>query len=180
MMEAVLIGEKSKLEKVWTDNFRRTGTYHTLIIAGFHVTILAGCLLFLLRICMLGEMTALGVTVGAAWLYALVSGCNAPAVRAAGGFTLYAIARFFFRRGRVLNLLAAGGDSLPALGSRPAFRRRVSVVVPLCRRHRGARRALAPGDVDSTGESLKTSGSVDDRSFISNLLAPRNFASNCG
>ncbi len=107
MMEAVLIGEKSKLEKVWTENFRRTGTYHTLVIAGFHVTILAGCLLVLLRICALDEMPALAITVAAAWLYALVSGLNAPAARAAAGFTLYAIARFFFRRGRVLNLLAA-------------------------------------------------------------------------
>ncbi|MGA3186022.1 MAG: DNA internalization-related competence protein ComEC/Rec2 [Bryobacteraceae bacterium] len=107
MMEAILIGEKSKLEKVWTENFRRTGTYHTLVIAGFHVTILAACLLFLLRICALDEIPALAITCAAAWLYALVSGCNAPAVRAAAGFTLYAIARFFFRRGRVLNLLAA-------------------------------------------------------------------------
>jgi len=107
MMEAVLIGEKSKLEKVWTENFRRTGTYHTLVIAGFHVTILAGCLLFLLRICALDEMKALAITCAAAWLYALVSGLNAPAARAAAGFTLYAVARFFFRRGRVLNLLAA-------------------------------------------------------------------------
>ena len=106
MMEAVLIGEKSKLEKVWTDNFRRTGTYHTLVIAGFHVTILAACLLFLLRICMLDEIPALFLTSGGAWLYALVSGANAPAVRAAAGFTVYAIARFFYRRGRVLNLLA--------------------------------------------------------------------------
>jgi len=107
MMEAILIGEKSKLEKVWTENFRRTGSYHTLIIAGFHVTILAGCLLFLLRICNLNPTQALIVTCLAAWLYALVSGSNAPAVRAASGFTLYAIARFFYRRGRVLNLLSA-------------------------------------------------------------------------
>lgn len=106
MMEAVLIGEKAKLEKVWTDNFRRTGTYHTLVIAGFHVTILAGCVLFLLRICMLDEIPALFVACTGAWLYALVSGANAPAVRAAAGFTLFAIARFFFRRGRLLNLLA--------------------------------------------------------------------------
>jgi competence protein ComEC len=107
MMEAILIGERSKLEKVWTENFRRTGTYHTLVIAGFHVTILAGCLLFLLRICNLNPTQALAITCAAAWLYALVSGCNAPAVRAAAGFTLYAIAKFFFRRGRVLNLLSA-------------------------------------------------------------------------
>jgi competence protein ComEC len=107
MMEAVLIGESSKLEKVWTDNFRRTGTFHALVISGVHVTVLAGVLLFLLRMCMLPEMTALAFTAAAAWLYALVSGFSAPVVRAAGGFTLYLIARFFFRRGRVLNLLAA-------------------------------------------------------------------------
>jgi competence protein ComEC len=107
MMEATLIGEKSKLEKVWTENFRRTGTYHTLVIAGFHVSILATCLLFLLRVCQLDEIPALAITCASAWLYALVSGFNAPAARAAAGFTLYAIARFFFRRGRVLNLLSA-------------------------------------------------------------------------
>ncbi len=107
MMEAVLIGETSKLEKVWTENFRRTGTFHALVISGVHVTVLAGVLLFLLRLCLLPEMPALAITAAAAWVYALVSGFSAPVVRAAGGFTLYLIARFFFRRGRVLNLLAA-------------------------------------------------------------------------
>ena len=48
MMEATLIGESSKLEKVWTENFRRTGTYHALVIAGMHVGVLAAVLLFLL------------------------------------------------------------------------------------------------------------------------------------
>ena len=107
MMEAVLIGETSKLEKIWTENFRRTGTFHALVISGVHVTVLAGVLLFLLRMCALPEIPALAITAAAAWLYALVSGFSAPVVRAAGGFTLYLIARFFFRRGRVLNLLAA-------------------------------------------------------------------------
>jgi competence protein ComEC len=106
MMEAILIGETSKLEKVWTDSFRRTGTFHALVISGVHVTVLAGVLLFLLRVCALPEIPALAITAAAAWLYALVSGFSAPVVRAAGGFTLYLIARFFFRRGRVMNLLA--------------------------------------------------------------------------
>jgi competence protein ComEC len=107
MLQAILIGETSKLEKVWTENFRRTGTFHALVISGVHVTVLAGVLLFLLRLCMLPEIPALAFTAAAAWVYALVSGFSAPVVRAAGGFTLYLIARFFFRRGRVLNLLAA-------------------------------------------------------------------------
>ncbi len=107
MMEAMLIGETSQLQKIWTENFRRTGTFHALVISGAHVAVLAGVMLFLLRICSLGEIPALALTAAAAWLYALVSGFSPPVARAAGGFTLYLIARFFFRRGRVLNLLAA-------------------------------------------------------------------------
>ena len=107
MMEGVLIGETSKLDRAWTQDFRRTGTFHALVISGVHVTVLAGVLLFLLRLTPMPEMAALTATAAAAWLYAMVSGFSAPVVRAAGGFTLYLIARFFFRRARVLNLLAA-------------------------------------------------------------------------
>jgi competence protein ComEC len=107
MMQAMLIGESSQLQKIWTENFRRTGTFHALVISGAHVAVLAGVLLFLLRMCSLGEIPALTLTAAAAWLYALVSGFSPPVARAAAGFMLYLIARFFFRRGRVLNLLAA-------------------------------------------------------------------------
>ncbi len=107
MMEATLIGESSRMERLWTDHFRRTGTYHMLVIDGLHITVLATLLLFLLRLCFLPELTALAITASGAWIYALVSGWNAPAIRAAGGFTLYVAARYFYRRGRLLNLLAA-------------------------------------------------------------------------
>ena len=125
MMQAVLIGETSKLEKVWTENFRRTGTFHALVISGVHVTVLALVLLFFLRrVCGIPEIPALAITAAAAWVYALVSGFSAPVVRAAGGYTLYLVARFFFRKGRVLNLLAAVALvyllSDPARSSTPA------------------------------------------------------------
>jgi competence protein ComEC len=107
MMEATLIGESSRMERLWTDHFRRTGTYHMLVIDGLHITVLAAFLLFLLRLCFLPEIAALAITASGAWLYAMISGCNAPAVRAAAGFTLYVAARWFYRRGRLLNLLAA-------------------------------------------------------------------------
>ena len=107
MMQAILLGETSRLEKIWTENFRRTGTIHALVISGAHVAVLAGVLLFLLRLCALPEIAALALTAAAAWLYALVSGFSPPVARAAAGFTLYLAARFFFRRTRPLNLLAA-------------------------------------------------------------------------
>ena len=93
-MEAVLIGETSKLEKIWTENFRRTGTYHALVISGAHVVVLAAVLMFFLRLCALPELPSLALTAVAAWLYALVTGFSPPVGRAAGGFTLYLIARF--------------------------------------------------------------------------------------
>jgi competence protein ComEC len=107
MMKAILIGDNTRLEKVWTEVFRRTGTYHALVISGLHVTVLAGVLLFLLRVCAVREIFALVATALAAWLYALVAGWQAPVVRAAAGFSLYLAARFFYRRTRVMNLLAA-------------------------------------------------------------------------
>ena len=107
MTQAVLIGESSNLERVWTDHFRRTGTYHTIVISGLHVTVLAGFLLFLLRVCFVPEPIALGATALAAMLYAFVAGWQAPAVRSATGFALFVFLRYLYRRSRVLNLLAA-------------------------------------------------------------------------
>ena len=107
MMQAILIGETGRLEKIWTEDFRRTGTYHALVISGLHVTVLAGFLLLLLRVCLVPEGPALAATMLAAWLYALVSGWQAPVVRSAAGFTLFVVARYVFRRPRVLNILAA-------------------------------------------------------------------------
>ncbi|MCW5977888.1 MAG: ComEC/Rec2 family competence protein [Bryobacteraceae bacterium] len=107
MLRAILLGEPSKLERVWKDEFRRTGTYHTLVISGLHLTVLAACLLFLFRVANLGLGTTLLLTSLAAWLYALVTTSNAPVIRAATGLTLYLVAGFFFRRRRILNILAA-------------------------------------------------------------------------
>jgi competence protein ComEC len=95
------------LQKVWTEAFRSTGTFHTIVISGTHVAILAGFFLFFLRLCFFPESLALLVTACAAWLYALVSGWHAPSVRAAAGLTLVLIAGYFYRKRRPLNLLAA-------------------------------------------------------------------------
>ena len=109
MSRALLLGDDSRLEKVWTEDFRRTGTYHALVISGLHLTTLAGCLLFLLRICSLGPGLSLGLTAAAAWTYALMVGAETPVTRAAAGMTLFLIARYFFRRPRLLNVLGAVG-----------------------------------------------------------------------
>ena len=107
MMQAILIGETAKLDKVWTEEYRSTGTFHALVISGAHVAVLAAFLLFLLRICFVPPTPANLLTVLASWLYALVTGWQAPVVRSAAGFSLFMIGRLFYRESRIMNLLAA-------------------------------------------------------------------------
>ncbi len=107
MVQAILIGQNYQLQRVWTDDYRNTGTFHTLVISGTHVAILAAFFLFLLRICFVPEDAALFITAAVMWLYALVAGLGAPCVRSAAGLTLYSVARYFYRERRPVNLLAA-------------------------------------------------------------------------
>lgn len=107
MMQALLLGQTYAVQRVWTEQYRNTGTFHTLVISGTHVAIVASFLLFVLRLCFVNETLALLVTAAAAWLYALVSGWGAPCVRSAAGLTLVMIAGYFYRERRPLNLLAA-------------------------------------------------------------------------
>ncbi len=109
LLQATLIGETSGVERRWTQDFRITGTYHALVISGQHVSVLAFTILLILRLFHLRKVPALGVATLASWLYAFISGMSSPVVRAAGGFTLFLIASYCFRKIRILNALAVVG-----------------------------------------------------------------------
>jgi len=106
MMQAVLTGENTRLEKSWTEHYRRTGTYHALVISGLHLTVLAGYSLAVLRYSTGQPGVSLVLAFFAAWIYAGASGMTAPVGRAAGGFTLFLISRFWHRQTHILNSLA--------------------------------------------------------------------------
>jgi competence protein ComEC len=107
MMQALLIGQNFQLQRVWTQTYRSTGTFHVLVISGTHVAILAAFFLLLLRLFFVPESLAMLVTVLAAWLYALITGWQAPCVRSSAGLTLVMICGYFYRQRRAMNLLAA-------------------------------------------------------------------------
>lgn len=109
LLQATLLGETSGVDKRWTTDFRVTGTYHALVISGQNVSVLAFSLLILLKLLRFRRVPALAAATGASWLYAFISGFSSPVVRAAGGFTLFLIASYFFRRTRILNVLGAIG-----------------------------------------------------------------------
>jgi competence protein ComEC len=107
MLQAILIGQTFQLERVWTESFRSTGTFHALVISGSHVAVLAVICLFLLRLCFFPRWLAAPLTVLLCCGYALLTGWQPPAARAAAGLGLFLAAGFFHRERRLLNLLAA-------------------------------------------------------------------------
>lgn len=109
LLAATLLGETAGVERRWTDAFRITGTYHALVISGLHISIVAMALLVLLRVFYVPRIPALWAAAGVCWLYALLAGFQAPAVRASAGFMLFVAAATMFRRARTLNLLACIG-----------------------------------------------------------------------
>jgi competence protein ComEC len=116
MMQAMLLGDDSRIERSWTEHFRRTGTYHTLVISGMHLAVLASVLLAGLRpLRMLSEGVPLLMVTAAGWIYAAVAGWETPVVRSAAAFTLYSAGRYFYRRSSILNLLAAAALVFVAL-----------------------------------------------------------------
>ena len=107
MMRGLLLGDASGIRDVWTQDWRRTGTYHALVISGSQITFVTALLLLWLRVAKAGERPLLVAAALVGWIYALVCGGSAPVLRAAAGFTLFVGAKFFYRTPRLLNLLAA-------------------------------------------------------------------------
>lgn len=121
MMRALLLGDSTGLQAAWTEHFRRTGTYHALVISGAHISVLAAAFLLLFRVIRLPVFVSLALTAMLAWLYAMVAGGDPPAIRSAAGFTFYLAVRFFYRRVRLLNLLAAVGFCYLVIDPRQIF-----------------------------------------------------------
>lgn len=107
ILQALLVGEAARMDREWADMFRRTGTYHAIVVSGLHVTTIAMAIALLLRMVAPHSRKALAVTLAAVWIYAGMCGWQAPVLRSAAGYSLFAAGRLFFRECRLLNLLAA-------------------------------------------------------------------------
>ena len=88
-----MLSRKEGLDPDLREAFARSGTAHLLAISGFHVGVVAGLLLALLRAVRLGAGRALLVGAGGVWGYVLVIGAPDAAVRAAILLSLAGVAR---------------------------------------------------------------------------------------
>src|SRR5437773_7850389 len=75
-------------------------------------------------------MMALTLTPMASWLYARVTGWQAPVIRSAAGLTLFLIGSYFYRQRRILNLLAAVAIALILVDPAATVRAQLPAFVP--------------------------------------------------
>src|SRR5258706_8629397 len=98
--------------------FRRGGLYHLLVVAGLHVALAGGLVMFALRSLRVRGRPRDAAFVGAILVFVLVGGGNAPAVRAGTVFGLHRAARLLERP--IPNLQALGLSALILFGAEPA------------------------------------------------------------
>ena len=119
VLKAVLLGERASLDSDTIENFRRTGLYHLLVIAGLHIGLLALIAGFLLRLLPISESWRSGLLFVFILLYASLVERRAPTLRATLMICAYLIARQLYREHAALN--AIGLAALLLLLQRPAW-----------------------------------------------------------
>jgi competence protein ComEC len=184
MVEALVLARREGLDPGLRDAFGLSGTAHLLAISGFHVGVVAGLLLGLLRLAGFRPRAAAVGAAGGSWLYVLAIGAPDAALRAAVLLTLLAAARL---RGRppmsvgtlstaFLLLLLWDPGGLASVGFQLSFAGTLGLVVlrrPLedwvqGLRVRAGLRPLRRGPAASTGDRWLRAGS---EGFVAGVAA---------
>lgn len=82
LLAGVTLGIKSGLPADFWEALKKTGTAHIVVASGMNVSLVAGFLVNTLTI-VLSRKSAIILAVGGIWFYALLSGFDAPIIRAA-------------------------------------------------------------------------------------------------
>jgi len=119
VLKAVLLGERASLDSSTVENFRVSGLYHLLVVAGLHVGLLAALLAGLLRLLRVRETWRFILMIGFLGFYAGLVEQRAPTLRATLMIGSYLIASFLYRQHSALNAVGLAGFLL--LLARPAW-----------------------------------------------------------
>lgn len=107
MINAMLFGDRTGLDRSQRVGFERTGSFHLFVVSGMHVALIAGLVFWAARRLGLREWIATPLTLLITFMYALVTGFGAPVQRALFMTAIFLLARLLFRERGVLNALGA-------------------------------------------------------------------------
>ncbi|MGA9071949.1 MAG: ComEC/Rec2 family competence protein [Terracidiphilus sp.] len=121
MLAAMITGDRTYLTHSLRVGFERTGSFHMLVVSGFHLAIVAGCFFWLTKRLRLPRVPATLVTILASFCYALFTGFATPVQRSLWMVTLYLIGRLFYRERNPLNTIGFAALCLLAYSPRSLF-----------------------------------------------------------
>jgi competence protein ComEC len=107
MLNAMLFGDRTRLDQSLRLGFERTGSFHLFVVSGLHVALLAGLLMWAARALGLREWLATSLTLVLISGYALLTGFGVPVQRALLMATVFLVTRLLSRERNPLNALGA-------------------------------------------------------------------------
>lgn len=107
LAKALLIGDKSSLEKTIKQDFSNTGAMHVLAVSGLHIGIILSILLFILQLFSkwISKQKAFLIAVILLWFYAFITGLSPSILRATFLFTILAYSKSFSKNNNSINSL---------------------------------------------------------------------------
>ncbi len=117
VLRAMLLGDRSFVERSESTDFQKTGVFHVLVVAGLHVGAIAAFLFWIGRVLRLRPFWTALTTVTVLFAYVSVVEQRPPVIRAALMTAIVVIGGLFFRRLDLLN--SAGMAALILMIAKP-------------------------------------------------------------
>jgi len=121
MLAAMVAGDRTYLTHSLRVGFERTGSFHMLVVSGFHLAIVAACIFWIARRLRLPRVPATLLTILASFAYALFTGFATPVQRSLWMVTLYLLGRLFYRERSPMNTIGFAALCLLAVSPRSLF-----------------------------------------------------------
>ena len=121
MLAAMVTGDRTFLSHSLRLGFERTGSFHMLVVSGFHLAIVAGCIFWVAKRLRLPRTPATLITIAASFGYALFTGFAIPVQRSLWMVTLYLTGRLVYRERSPVNVIGFAALCLLVASPRSLF-----------------------------------------------------------
>ncbi len=121
MLAAMVAGDRTYLTHSLRVGFERTGSFHMLVVSGFHLAIVAACIFWITRRLRMPRVPATLLTIAASFAYALFTGFATPVQRSLWMVTLYLLGRLVYRERNPLNTIGFAALCLLVVSPRSLF-----------------------------------------------------------
>ena len=121
MLAAMITGDRTFLSHSLRVGFERTGSFHMLVVSGFHLAIVAGLIFWIAKRIRLPRVPATLLTIAASFAYALFTGFATPVQRSLWMVTLYLLGRLVTRERGAMNTIGFAALCLLVASPRSLF-----------------------------------------------------------